>query len=162
MTKLLKFNLFLFLTLCYQLVYAATPIEAEFMKFFNVNEYGATHRHDNVKINVDRADNLSPSSIKLGLEFDLKAVEKVLILKIPESGYNDSGGFNEPCSNDDIFIAGYTFDPNTNVSELGLRIRSRCGKERIRLLVWVRVLSGKYYLGTITFNAYVGDKLPYW
>ena len=150
------------MALPFQIVFAATPIETEFMKFFNVDEYGATHKQENVKINVDRADNLSPSSIQVDLKFDLKAVEKVLILKIPESGYNDSGGFYKPCRDDDVFIAGYTLDPGSNVSELSLRMRSRCGKDRIRLLVWVRVLSGEYYLGKITFHAYVGDQLPYW
>jgi len=61
------------------------------------------------------------------------------------------------CLGDDIFVAGYKFDPMVNVTELKLRMRTRCGSAPIRLLIWVKTSNGKYYLVKKTFHAFVGN-----
>jgi len=156
MRVFIQLKLFLLLIVSAQSVYAVTPLDEEFMKFFNTKYVVALYESDKVIVTVDRADNLTVREIPVDLEFQLKAVEKVLVLKIPESGYDNEGRFYKGCLGDNIFVAGYKFDPTINVTQLKLRMRTRCGSAPIRLLIWVRTSDGKYYLGTKTFHAYVG------
>ena len=87
----IQLKLFLLLIVSAQSAYAATSLDIEFMKFFNTRYVTALYDAEKVSISVDRADNLRVSEIPVDIQFQLKAVEKVLVLKTPESGYDDEG-----------------------------------------------------------------------
>jgi len=161
MKKLMSFFLLLALFFSAQSIYAQTKLEKEFMRFFEGKEYGSSYWPKNVKINVDE-DYSHSAEITITIELDLKSVEKVLVLKVPESGYDDEGFYSEECRNDYVFVAGYTIDPTKNISEIGFRMRSRCIRERTRLVVWVRTSDGKYYQGTKTFRTYASHETLSW
>jgi len=156
MKKYTGFKLFVLLVLSVQPVFAVTPIETEFIKFFNVDSYYPLTRAKNVSITYIGGSG-ADIAMQIEIKFNLKAVEKVLVLKVPESGYNHEGVLNKTCRDEPVFVAGYTFDPDINVSELGLRMRSRCGQRQNRILVWVRTSNNEYYVGTLTFHEYASE-----
>jgi len=169
MKKLISFTLYILLTSCAQTVPTETPVQAEFRKFFK--ESLKTYRQDNVKINVDNQDwqngevaitDMSNDQIQMTVQLNLKSVEKVLVLKLPESGYNADGSISKACRDDYIFVAGYSIDPDINISELTFRMRSRCNGGPHRVVAWVRTSDGKFYLGDRTFFAFTADGVTYW
>ncbi len=159
MKKSFQFYLFLGGLFFTQFALAENPLTKEYKRFFNEQEY-AGYWSKNVNISVDE-DTVS-EEIPIKIKFNLKAVEKVLVLKVPESGYDDEGFYSRECRDDYVFVAGYTIDPTKNVSEISFRMRSRCLGERKRLVVWVRTSNGKYYQGTKTFRAYASHETLYW
>jgi len=165
MKKLFLPHLLLLLMMPVQSAFAASPIESAFMDFFNTKEYGALSKRANVSIvhsggmvadaemQIDLGFKLkADAEMQIDLGFKLKGVEKVLVLKIPNSGYDNYGSLNKSCRDEPVFIAGYNLDPGADVSNLSLRMRSQCGQSLIRL-VWVRTAKGDYYRGYIEFKA---------
>jgi len=161
MKKLMSFCLLLVLFFSVQSIYAEIKLEKEFIKFFKGKEYGGSYWHKNVTINADE-DYSRSAEITITIEFNLKGVEKVLVLKVPESGYDDEGFYSKECRDDYVFVAGYTINPSKNVSKIIFRMRSRCIQERVRLVVWVKTSDGKYYQGTKTFRTYASHDTLYW
>ena len=135
-----------------QTVVAVTPLESEFMKFFNTKFVVADYEEENITV-THTGGMIADVEMRINIKLNLNAVEKVLVLKIPESGYDDVGEFNKDCSRTLVFIGGYTLDPKVNTTELNLSMRSLCGQAPNRLLVWARTSNGKYYLGRLTFKA---------
>ncbi len=160
MKILIRFCLFLWLLIFAQFTFAENPLTKEYKRFFNEKEY-IIYRTKDVIINVDE-DYSNSAAISVTIEFNLKDVEKVLVLKVPESGYSDEGFFTPECKDDYVFVAGYTVDPTKNISEISFRMRSRCLGERKRLVVWVRTAEGKYYNGTKRFRVYTADETLHW
>jgi len=152
MKSFIQLKLFILLLFTAQLVFATTPLDAEFMKFFNTKYAVAVYETENVAV-THKSGMVADLEMRINIKLNLKSVEKVLVLKIPESGYDDVGGFNKDCTRNPIFIGGYTLNPSANVTELNLSMRSLCGQAPNRLLVWVRTSDGKYYLGKLTFKA---------
>jgi len=159
--KLLLFTLSMLLT---STVQAQTPIEKEFYNYFKLED-GAIHSNDGryhngssfafdgisnnlgVKINVDSIQE-NTAVIEMEIEFAVKTVEKVLILRVPETGFKSDGfPLTEECLNAPVFIASYTFDPKKNIRGIDLRIKSWCRNNRI--IVWIKtainngIMSGK-------------------
>ncbi len=169
MRNFIRLNLFVFLILTIHPTIAGTPVEAEFNKFFNAPL--KSYQHSNVKVNVDNQDwqdgeiavtNMSNDQMQITVGFTLKSVEKVLILKLPESGYDLDGSIDEKCQNDYIFVAGYSMDPTANITELTFRMRSHCGGGPHTIVAWVRTANGQYYLGNRTFFAFTADGVNSW
>lgn len=133
-------------------VFSMTPVEAAFMGFFNTEEYGALSKRSNVGV-FHSGGMVADSGVKIDLEFSLEGVEKVLVLKIPNSGYDNYGLLNELCRDEAVLVSGYNLNPVKNISKLSLLLKSQCGQSLIRLVVWVRTDKGEYYREYIEFKA---------
>jgi len=160
MKKLIHFCLFLWLSVYMQITFAENSLTKEYKRFFNEKDY-VIYKSGKIKINVDE-DYSNSAAISVTIEFDLKGAEKILVLKVPESGYSDEGFYTQECRDDYVFVAGYTIEPTKNISEISFRMRSRCLGERTRIVVWAKTSNGKYYQGIKTFRIYAAHETLYW
>lgn len=152
MKLFLMFKLLILLIVPAKAVFSMTPIETVFMDFFNTEEYGALSKRSNVGV-FHSGGMVADLGVKIDLEFNLKGVEKVLVLKIPNSGYDNYGLLNISCRDESVLVAGYDLNPVENISKLSLLMKSQCGQSLIRLVVWVRTDKGEYYREYIEFKA---------
>jgi len=152
MKLFLILKLFILLIIPAKSAFSMTPMEVAFMDFFNTKKYGALSKRSNVSV-VHSGGVVADLGMKIDIEFNVKGVEKVLILKIPDSGYDNYGLLNKSCRDEPVKIAGYNFNPVENISKLSLLMKSQCGQSLIRLVVWARTMKGEYYRGYIAFKA---------
>jgi len=168
MKKIIQLLIFGLLLCSCQTVISKTPTQVEFNKFFK--ESIKDYKENQIKISIhsetiqngQSAVDATIDQIQVTLTFDIQNIEKVLVLKVPESEYWDDGTLNKDCRDDYVFIAGYNIEPEKNVTEITFRMRSRCLHERVRLLVWGKDKKGEYYLGQKTFRTYASHETIHW
>jgi len=151
-----------------QPVFSESVVKSEFSKFFK--EPLTTYKEKNIEISILNGKKQNDvivvdgttRQIQITLTFNIKSIEKILVLKLPESGYSDDGTFDQSCQNDDTFVAGYNVDPSINISELTFRMRSRCIDKPKRLLVWVKTSNGQFFMGKTKFFTYASHESNNW
>jgi len=123
-------------------------VNSEFESFFG--EPIASFRPSQIRLITEKLYEY-PYLMPIKMEFDIEGVEKILLLKVPDNGYDSSGVLHLQCANEPVFIASYTVDPEANISEIEARIRTRCISHHVTLMLWVKTAQG-YYLDTATFH----------
>lgn len=127
-----------------------TTIESAFQSFYG-EPMKLVLGNKEVKIIVNSIEEDS-AVIPLKMVFDLPLVEKVLLLKLKNTGYANNGYYNNECAGEPLFIAAYTLDPQKNISQLETRMRTYCGSDTITLLLWAKTKDGRYYSNSVTFK----------
>ena len=124
-------------------------VKSEFQKFFGepVPEVIQSQKVDLATAKVAEM----PEQIPVTMRFDIKGVERVLLLKVPSNGYSRDGLHYTACEQEPVYIAGYTINANANLSEMETRISTQCIAHQVILMMWVKTNQG-YYLDTESFQ----------
>lgn len=124
-------------------LHSADTVEAVFEKFFQ-QPFEPALGHGSVRIVVGKQF-LGYESIPVKLQFDIDGVEKVLLLKLKQTGYFPDGVFRQECADESVYIASFVVDPARPVREIATRFETSCFQHEINLLLWVKTKDGKIY-----------------
>jgi len=127
----------------------APEVKNEFHKFFG-ESLPEVIQAKQVDLIVEKTQEM-PDQIPIKMQFNVSGVDKVLLLKVPSNGYSNEGQYFESCKNEPVYIAGFNFKKNTNVTELETRLKTSCVAHQVILMMWVKTDSG-YQLDTTTFQ----------
>lgn len=129
-------------------------IENAFESFFGIPFQQTVSYSEELKIVVDKVVH-EPEVFPVKLQFNVKGIEKVLLLKLKNTGYYRSGYLNQKCADEPVFIASYQLNPDKHVKEIENRLHTHCDRHEITLLLWVRTKDGKIYSTNATFRTTV-------
>jgi hypothetical protein len=125
-------------------------IETVFESFFG-EPFQQALGHKEVQIVVDKLQ-ADPSVIPLTLKFSVNAVEKVLLLKLKNTGYYPTGYFSQACADEPVLLASYILNPEKRILEIENRISTTCTQHTITLLLWVKTKDGRFYSNYVNFR----------
>lgn len=126
-----------------QPIHPANGIEGEFEAFFN-EPFRPTLGHEAVRLIVEDS-HMAHVGIPVKMRFDIDGVNKVLLLKLKNTGYYSDGTFSRECADDPVKIAAFVVDPDARVDEIETRFHTQCLEQYLTLLLWVQTKDGAFY-----------------
>lgn len=138
--------------ICEEARYGYSPrVEAAFHNFFGSSVNKTSANVEGLEIIGEKISERPISGIPITLKFNIKNVEKVLLLNAGGNHYAHDGIYVDECAKEPVTVFSYVEKTKNYPKQLKVSMRTKCTQHPIVLLLWVKTKEGRFYHTSFAF-----------